>query len=424
MSVVRPPTRAVTAIAVFAAMVALCLVVLQAPAHSSAATSERFATEALLPRTHPTNIALQSPNAQEYGYFGYSVAISGTRVAVGADIEEVSGFGGSGRVYVFEEKTGKLLRTLTSPNAQSEGHFGQSVALSGTTLVVGAPFETVSGDSDAGHVYIFEVGTGKLLKTLVSPNVQTDGWFGYSVAISGTTVVIGAPTETAVGYPGAGNSYLFNATTGALITTLADPNPGGDGNFGNSVSINGTTAVVGEYGEVAGYAYLFDATNGNLVRTLTSPNAVDGGEFGSSVSVSGRTVVVGAVAEEPGGYYLAGRAYIFDAKTGKLNATLTSPNPEQDRDFGVSVTATATTVAVGATGSNVSGVPGSGEVDLFKASNGAAISNVTSPNASAQGAGWFGWSLALSGKTLVVGAPYQSASHLNDAGMAYIFKDE
>jgi hypothetical protein len=317
-----------------------------------------------------------------------------------------------------------LLKTLTSPNSQFNGHFGESVAISGTTIAIGAPFETVSGDSAAGHAYVFDAKTGKLLKTLTSPNVQADGWFGYTVAISGTTVVVGAPTETDAGFPGAGNTYVFKATTGALLGNLTDPNPVDDGNYGISVAISGTTAVVGEYGYSAGAAYIFNTTDDHLTRNLTSPNAVDGGEFGGSVAIAGTTVVVGALAEEPSGDYLAGRAYIFDAKTGGLIATLTSPNVQLGSRFATSVAVNGATVVVGAPGENVSGVPGDGHVYLFKASTGGLITTLTSPNATMQGSGWFGFSAALSGTTVIVGAPYQEYLGHSQAGHAYIFKGE
>jgi len=152
---------------------------------------------------------LSSPNAQPEGEFGTSVVISGTTVVVGASRETVSGLGDAGHVYIFNAKTGALISTLTSPNAQEYGEFGYSVAISGTTVVVGAYGETVSGQSGAGHVYIFNAKTGALISTLTSPNAQAGGAFGDSVAISGTTVVVGAYGESAFGLSAGGHVYLL-----------------------------------------------------------------------------------------------------------------------------------------------------------------------------------------------------------------------
>jgi hypothetical protein len=100
-------------------------------------------------------------------------------------------------------------KTLTSPHAQSYGEFGWSVAMSSTiVVVVGAIEEAVSGHNGAGHVYLFSA-TGSLIKTLPSPNVQTGGFFGFSLAIGGTTIVVGADEETVSGHYAAGHAFIF-----------------------------------------------------------------------------------------------------------------------------------------------------------------------------------------------------------------------
>ncbi len=100
-------------------------------------------------------------------------------------------------------------RTLTSPNAQFVGLFGWSVAVSGNVVVVGAPYENASGYYYSGHAYIFNSKTGALISNLTSPNVQTYGEFGFSVATSGKIVVVGAPYENASGYEDAGHAYIL-----------------------------------------------------------------------------------------------------------------------------------------------------------------------------------------------------------------------
>lgn len=215
---------------------------------------------------------------------------------------------------------GIMVVTLTSPNALFRGDFGDSVAVSGTTVVVGAPRETVKGDPDAGHSYLFDAKTGALISTLTSPNAQKDGFFGASVAVSGTTAVVGASGEIVKGASAAGHAYEFNAKTGTLIRTLTSPIAPkyvDDGGFGYSVFISGTTVIVGGYGESAdgfseaGHAFTFNAKTGALISTLTSLNTLSKGFFGASVAVSGTTVVVGAPGETASGLADAGHAYIF-----------------------------------------------------------------------------------------------------------------
>jgi hypothetical protein len=208
--------------------------------------------------------------------------------------------------------------TLTSPNAQGFGSFGFSVAINegDPIVVVGAYVEAANTLLHAGHAYVLDTTTG-LITTLTSPNAQGDGSFGFSVSVSGTTVVVGAPYETANALTTAGHAYVFDASTGSPIATLTSPYAQASGLFGYSVSVSCTTVVVGAVGETAngqdaaGHAYSFDAATGFLTTTLTSPNAQLAGSFGTSVAVSGTTVVVGAILETGGGFTQAGHAYIF-----------------------------------------------------------------------------------------------------------------
>src|SRR5207249_1234283 len=147
--------------------------------------------------------------------------------------------------------------TLTSPNAQTDGNFGSSVAVSegDPIVVVGAPLESAGtpAQQQAGHAYVLDTTTG-LITTLTSPTPQANGLFADSVAVSGTTVVVGAPLESA-GTPAqqqAGHAYVFDATDGSLITTLTSPTPQTNGHFGLSVAVSGTTVVVGAEFESAG----------------------------------------------------------------------------------------------------------------------------------------------------------------------------
>ncbi len=369
-------------------------------------------------------LTIATPNAHSDGDFGFSVTVSGTTVVVGAPGETGSGKSGAGHAYVFNTKT-DVATALTSPNAQSGGEFGSSVAVSGPAVVVGAPSETASCCGEAGHVYIFSATTGELISTLSSPNPEWGGFFGFSVAISGTTVVVGAPGETASGDEGAGHVYTFSATTGELISTLTSPNVQSYGAFGNSVAISGATIVVGAETEnasgdiEAGHAYTFNTTTDELISTLTSPNAQPYGLFGGSVAVSGTTVVVGAGTENASGLPEAGHAYTFSATTGDLISTLTSPNAQSYGLFGVSVAISGTTVAVGAYYETASGQPQAGHAYTLSATTGDLISTLTSPNA--QLSGGFGFSVAISGTTVVVGAPNETASGKGSAGHAYIF---
>ena len=273
---------------------------------------------------------------------------------MGAPNENGSGNYEGGSAYTFNATTGALIKTLTSPSPQDYGNFGDSVAINGNTVLVGAPGENASGYVGSGNVYIFNAMTGALIDKLTSPNAQTRGQFGSSVSISGDTIAVGAQWENVSGFQQAGRAYTFNASTGALINTLANPSPQRFGFFGYSVAASANIVVVGAWGELVSHAYTFNATTGALISTL-SPNAQGPGNFGYSVAASGSTVLVGAPIENVSGYGVVGNAYTFNAATGALISTLTSPNPQQQGSFGYSVAISGGTIVVGALGEFASG---------------------------------------------------------------------
>jgi hypothetical protein len=362
-----------------------------------------------------------SSHSQIYGGFGYSVAVDSYFKIVGAYNETADGFLGAGHAYVFDAQTGALIRTLTSPDAQVDGHFGCSVAISGYLVVVGACGESSGGFSYAGNAYVFDAQTGALVQTLTSPSAQHVGFFGLSVAISGYYAVVSAPLESSGGFSYAGNAYVFDAQTGALVQTLTSPSAQEDGSFGLSVAITGTLATVGAPYETsggfseAGNAYVFDAQTGALLQTLTSPDAQAEGSFGYSVAASGNIVTIGAYNETADGFLGAGRAYVFNAQTGVLMQSLTSSDEQNGGFFGTSVAEGNGVVAVGAVPDPP--VYAAGLVDLFNAQTGALLQTLTSPNAQAEGS--FGWAIAISGNIMMIGAYNETAGGVTGAGNAY-----
>ena len=152
--------------------------------------------------------------------FGLAVAISDNYAIVGAPFEDVGGTS-SGSVYIFSTSTGGLLHTLTNPNAYGtvvSDQFGQAVAISNNYAIVGAPLEDDAAYLGNGKAYIFSPSTGSFIATLNDPNIRTAGLndsFGYSVAISDTYGLVGAPGESdkANTVPGRGVAYVFGYAT-------------------------------------------------------------------------------------------------------------------------------------------------------------------------------------------------------------------
>ena len=260
-----------------------------------------------------------SPAASES--FGYSVANNGWKIAVGTPYDNTGGLF-SGRAWILDAGNGSVLKTLANPTPADGENFGASIAYSGLRVVVGAPYD-VRAATVLGAAYVFDASNGSVLKTLTEPVATPGSRFGSSVAVSGTTVVVGAPT----GASNAGTAYIFDAATGSLLFTLANPTPASDDQFGSSVAIAGDKVIIGAPRDDtdatdAGSAYVFDATTGNLLDTLANPTPANGDNFGLSVSVAGNTAVVGAPYDSTRGSN-AGAVYAFDVTRDTTPPTVT-----------------------------------------------------------------------------------------------------
>ncbi|MEW8119854.1 MAG: cadherin-like beta sandwich domain-containing protein [Candidatus Thiodiazotropha sp.] len=376
---------------------------------------------------------LKASNADEYDWFGTSVAISGDTMVVGAPYEDSNASGGNGdysaqnagAAYVFTRSGGvwrqqaylkaSNAEDLEASNAEREGVnlywlyppgdlFGRSVAISGDTLVVGAPQEgsSASGGEDdnsathAGAVYVFTRSDGIWSQQayLKASNAEAGDWYGTSVAISGDTLVVGAPGEDSSPRGGednnwaedSGAAYVFTRSAGiwSQQAMLKAKNPDEDSiwihpgdttdQFGESVAISDDTLVVGAPTEDsstsggaddnsttdAGAAYVFTRSNGVWSRQafLKASNSDVNDYFGTSVAISGDTLVVGAPTEDSsdsGGEADnlaedAGAAYVFirGGEVWRQQAYLKASNAEAGDWSGTSVTISGDTLVVGA----------------------------------------------------------------------------
>ena len=298
-------------------------------------------------------------------HFGYGVSISGETVVVGAYGDDDNG-SFSGSAYVFERDakgTWSETAKLTASDGSSQDYFGTHVSNSGDTVVVGAFYADDDNGSSSGSAYVFdrdEFGTWSETAKLTASDGAAGERFGYSVSISGDTMVIGAYVDDDNG-SGSGSAYVFErdgaGTWSETAKLTASDGAVGD-RFGRSVSISGETVVVGadyddDNGSDSGSAYVFERdAKGAWPETaqLTASDAAVGDRFGRSVSISGETVVVGADYDDDNGSD-SGSAYVFerDAKgawpeTAKLTA---SDGAEYDY-FGVNVSISGETVVAGA----------------------------------------------------------------------------
>lgn len=393
-------------------------------------------------------LKLTAADAETLDLFGFAVAASGDVIVVGALWEDTLG-SEAGAAYVFHrmenggDNWGQVTK-LTASDGESLDEFGTAVSVSGDVIVVGAKYED-SGGNNAGAAYVFQRMEGGddhwgQVAKLTALDAEPGDDFGWSVAVSGDVVVVGAPSEDSGG-SGAGAAYVFQRTDGGednwgqtakLIASDAESYDG----FGWSVAVSGDVITVGSVGEDAGdsdagAAYIFQRTedggdNWGEVAKLMASDADADDFFGYSISVSGDIVVVGANGEDTGGSS-SGAAYVFHRmKDGDDNwgevAKLMASDAEADDNFGKSVSVSGDTILVGAGSEDAAG-NNAGAAYVFHHREGGddhwgEIEKLAAYDAG-EGKG-FGSSVAVSGETIVVGAFGDS----NAAGAAYIFSGD
>jgi uncharacterized delta-60 repeat protein len=292
-------------------------------------------------------------------YFGISVAISGDTVIVGSEFTVINAELEAGEAFIFSRngttwtKQAKLLEPVT---ALRLSYFGASVAVNGDTAVVGSPIDSNNGNG-AAYVFVRSNNVWSVQPPLLPSNPSGADEFGNSVSVSGDTIIVGAPAHDVNGVNDQGAAYVFTRTGNAWsqqqILTASD---GSVGNvFGNSVAISGNQLVIGAHlayvngVQQQGKAYRFArlATTWLPVAApdgrpfLTAADGSDFTAFGVSVAISGDTVIAGAVGLNNS----TGAAYIFQ--------TLDSDGdgiPDDWESRGITVASNGT-IAVGNTGS-------------------------------------------------------------------------
>lgn len=418
--------------------------------------------------------------------FGVSIAISGDTLAVGASGESsaASGVNGNqaddtatsaGAVYVFV-RSGTIWAQqayIKASNTREHNYFGQSIALSGNTLAVGAYGEsspstgingsqTNSGENASGAVYVFvRNGTTWTQEAYVkASNTASDFYFGASVALVGDVLAVGSPgVRNALDHSALdwGAAYVFtrSGTTWTQQAYLRASNTEMNDRFGASIALFGDTLAIGAPGEAslartingnqadnsapgAGAVYVFvrSVVTWTQQAYIKASNTEARDDFGSSLALHGDTLVVGAPHEDGAATGVngdqannaaqdAGALYVYTrvGLTWTQQAYVKASNTQSLDLFGSSLAVFGDTLAVGAAGedSAATSINGSQTTD-DAASAGAAYVFVREgttwtqrlyAKSSNTGVGDnLGRGIALSGDTLVIAANGESSAAL------------
>ncbi len=389
------------------------------------------------------SIKLTADDGTELDGFGSAMAIDSNTLVIGVKDDDDNG-DTSGSAYVFardnNEDWTQQAKLLASDGAMFDT-FGISVAVSGNTIVVGAPQHDDAEATDSGAAYVFvrdNEGNWTEQAKLIVPIPARGTFFGQSVAISGNTVLIGAIGDRNNGLP-TGSAYVFvrdNNGDWTQQTKLTDIDGTFINQFGWSVALDSNTAIVGDrsddgatVGTNSGSVYVFvrdNADNWTRQAKLTANDAAQGDEFGYVVALDSNTAVVGARYDDDieAGTTDSGSAYVFvrdNEDSWTQQAKLTANDGATFDEFGFAVAIDGDTVVIGAPGYSEAGVG---------LHIGAAYVFARTDNTWMQEAKWtvddaapsdnFGWSVAINGDTVAVGA-IGDDELANGSGAVYVY---
>lgn len=355
-----------------------------------------------------------------------SLSGDGTRLAIGAYQGDDVSTANVGNVRVFDwngHEWAQFDESLFLSNPAASDNLGWAVALSrdGLTLISGAYTDDVGGVTDAGSVKIWSVPapTWKQQGSDVQFSLSSTGeYFGFNSSFSadGSRFVSGAYQYGSS--QGAVEMFEFNTTTSDWdsIGTIAKSGSTQYFGYGNSMSADGSTIVVGAYGanSFTGYVEVYDYGGGTTWTqrgsTINGPGSSS--NFGQSVDISsdGNKIVVGA--------WQVNKAYVYEWTGSAWSLThMFSGSSSDNFGYSVSMTPDGETIAIGATGYNA--VQGYVAVYNYNGTSwGQVGSNVIGPSTSA----YFGISVGVSsdGSRFIVGAN-QNDDVATNAGEARVY---
>ena len=359
--------------------------------------------------------------------FGNSVEINGNDAIIGAYFDDISSQGNAGSAYVFVSSGGSWSQQqkLTASDSQADDEFGWSVSIDGDYAIVGAHKEDGSG-IDRGAAYVFyRSGTTWTEQQKLTPGDTADNdFFGKSVSIDGEYAIVGAPGKNS----NQGFSYIFKRT-GTVWTQMTKVGATGSNKLGWSVSISMPCVIMGAYGTNSntGTAHIYELQGSSWYGkgALTASDGMISDLFGISVAFDGDYVICGSPGHDLT-YGGEGAAYIFEKPgTGWTTMTetqkITASDNEGGDGFGQSVSIDGDGIFVAAPSEDGSGNARGAAYIFNRASS--SWSEVTKLTASdAANDDYFGWGVSISGDSAISGAYANDNTNGVNAGATYIFE--
>ncbi|WP_428310873.1 GEVED domain-containing protein [Hydrocarboniphaga sp.] len=294
--------------------------------------------------------------------------------------------------------------------------FGQSVAIESGTILVGAPYALGYG---AAYVFTGSGSNWTLQQRLMDTDAATAGdMFGWSVALSGDTALIGAYLDHQ-GLAIKGSAFVFvrsgsSWTQQARLSHDDPPGPAGlNHQFGNSVALSGDTAVIGS---ATNNAFVFVRSGSSWAEQAVLPSANQSilNGFALSVAITGDTLMIGARSEDIGSIVDQGTVYVYtrSGTSWTQQAQLLASDGGQKDYFGSAIAMSGDTAVLGANGDGKT----AGSAYVFRLLDSAWVEEDKLKADDRLKGDQFGSVVALSGDTALIGAPKD-----NGSGSAYMF---
>ncbi|HKP69955.1 MAG TPA: FG-GAP-like repeat-containing protein, partial [Pyrinomonadaceae bacterium] len=385
--------------------------------------------------------SLRASDGRFQDYFGSSIAVDGDTAVVGASGVDVGpGAFDHGAVYVFVRRgTGwSFQQKLTASDAATSDGFGSRVAIDGDTIVASSYLDDSGTAANRGAVYVF-TRTGSIWteqqKLLASDGAGAD-WFGYSVAISGDTILAGAPNDDFSSLDNAGSAYVFTRSgqTWSEQSKIVASDPTGFSMFGSSVAIDGNNALIGSpdsenggsFRHGSAYVIVRDGATWSHQQKLTpaSIEPFDSLNFGITVDIDGETCVIGASEESTASGSDAGAVYVF-TRTGSTwtrQAKLLASDATSYDGFGKDVSIEGNQILIGSPTNDVINSE-QGVAYLFLRTGTVWAEQQQLIAADGGFSDYFGENVAMSDGMVLVAAAADDIGSVSDVGSVYTFLD-
>ena len=335
--------------------------------------------------------------------------------------------------YVIKVRHGEVTQTYLKASQAHEGDwFGEYVAAHGDTLVVGAPYETVNGLSNAGAIYVFvrENGMWREQQRITSQTPTTNDLFGISVTLWGDRLVAGSPGNIFSSIGGgarAGNAFAFvrSGDGWTLEQQIGLEAAGGGDGFGFMVALHEDALLIGaplDDGSAtnsgAGYVFRHNDGSWKLQQRLKASSPQTESHFGTMLALGKDVLAISAWHETIEGTTWGGAVYTFQKEGDSWTQLqrIVAPTVRARAQFGGAVAIQNDTLVVAAPHNPPEGESNrNGEVHVFKRSGNSfrALQYLEAPQPALGDR--FGHVVVLSGSGLIVGAPGTSP------GDAYLY---